>query len=163
MMRKQLCVVCVLIPTLAYAQDASEEAPAVYRWKGEDGSVVYSSTPPPEGADAEKMQLRDADTVIRQPAARQKSTVQDFADKRREERQALKKRIFELEDKLEKLRAAYQEGEAPNPEKGETQRLVNGFTRLTEVYFARREREASEIKALEKKIDALWRKHNKLR
>jgi len=165
MMRKLLCVVCLLTPALLSAQSTTEKA-TVYRWKGDDGAMVFSTTPPPKGVDAEEMTLRDADSVIRQekpPAAKRSADPGDFADERREERSALKQRIFELDDKLEKLRVAYKKGEAPNPEKGETQHLVNGYTRLTEAYFARREREAREIKALEKQLDALWSKFNKLR
>lgn len=155
-----ICIACLLISSSVWAED---EKTKVYRWIGDDGSLVFSSTPPPEGVKAEEVELRDADTIIHQErrvAPRQSYSGSDDVMRRADRRRAIKEQIYALEERIETARLKYQKGETPL--EGERMKTLNG-TRLSEEYFKRREREMGTIKALEKQLDQLWDQYNNFR
>ncbi|MFC1750463.1 DUF4124 domain-containing protein [Pseudomonadota bacterium] len=162
MKRKLICLLCLLMSASVWATDEPEKQKA-YRWIGDDGSLVFSSSPPPAGVKAEEVELRDADTILhqeRKPSSRRVYDGGSAIDKRANKRSGLKDKIHRLEERLERARRQYEEGEEPL--EGERIGSRNG-SRLSEAYFERRDREAASIKSMETQLDQLWKEHNELR
>lgn len=161
-MRKLLYLGCLLLPLIAQAAD--KEQPKAYRWMGKDGSVHFSSTPPP-GVKATEIELRQPDTVIHQESRDQMlergKVTGANVDARQEERQRLIQQIDDIKASLDQANEALTKGEAPQP--GERQRLTGGGSRLSDTYQQRRDAEAQRVEQLQQQLDALYEQLNKLR
>ncbi len=166
MMRKLICVICMLSAASCIAEEGAPGQKA-YRWIGKDGSMVFSTSPPPEGVKATEFQLRDADVIVPAPPpiVSPSSNLQAPSQGGNSiPADTLKRSIDEAEERLAELRRQYEAGEAPR--EGERKVFsVGGQTRskLSEDYFTRRKEEQAAIEAQEKKIENLWKKYKAAR
>lgn len=162
-MRKLFFLICLALPLIAQAELDKEKGKA-YRWVGKDGSVHFSSTPPP-GVKATEIELHQPGTVIHQEnrpqMLEQGRIVGEQVDARLEERQQLIQQIDATQAALAEANEALLKGEAPQP--GEVRRRADGGTRLSEAYHQRREAEAKQVKVIEQQLDALYRQLDQLR
>ena len=155
-MQKLILVSLFCLSFVCAADDSEKKA---YRWIAEDGSVMFSTSPPPPGAKVQEFELRDADTVIKQDQAdRQRLLDQSKsqtrqAQNRREERKKIKQEIAAVKAELTEARKEIDGGKEPRP--GETQHLAGGRTKLSPVYFKRLEKQEKKVEALEKRLDEL--------
>ena len=163
-MRKLLCLCCLLLPLATQAEGEKEQAKA-YRWMDKDGSVHFSSTPPPPGVKATEIELRQPETVIHQEnrsqTLEQGRLAGEQADARQQERQQIMLQIEEVRNSLAQANEALTAGEGPLP--GERQRTATGGTRLSEAYHQRREAETTRVEQLQQQLDDLYGQLNKLR
>lgn len=154
----------LLFPLLVQAQGGSEPAKA-YRWVGKEGSVHFSSSPPPPGIQATEIELRQPQAVIHQenrPQLLEQGRVAgEQADSRQQERERLLAQIEALKVELERANEAYAQGEAPQP--GERQHIKGGGSRLSEAYRQRRDAESKQIEQLQLQLDDLYEQFNRLR
>jgi 7-keto-8-aminopelargonate synthetase-like enzyme len=144
---------------LSFVCVAGDSEKKAYRWIADDGSVMFSTAPPPPDAKAEEFELRDADTVIKQDKAdrqrllNQSESQTHRAQNRREQRKKIKQEIAVVKVELTEARKEIDEGKEPRP--GETQHLAGGGTKLSPVYFKRLEKQEKKVEALEKRLDEL--------
>ncbi len=163
-MRSLFLLMCLVLPLIVQAE-GEKELPKAYRWVDKDGTVHFSSTPPPAGMKSTEIELRQPDTVIHQEnraqMLEQGDRVGDKVDARQEKRQQLLQQIDDAKAMLVQASEALLNGEAP--QSGETKRLVGGSTRLTDAYHQRREAEAKRLEQLQQQLDDLYAELNKLR
>jgi hypothetical protein len=163
-MRKLLCLGCLLLPLIVQAAADTERSTA-YRWVDKDGSVHFSSTPPPPGVKATEIELRQPQTVIHQEnrsqMLKQGRMAGERSDARQDERQRLIQQIDDAKAALAQANEALIKGEEPQP--GELQHLAGGGNRLSDAYHQRRAAEARRIEQLQQQLDELYGQLNKLR
>ncbi len=131
----------------------------MYRWKGGDGSVVFSSSPPPPGVEASEMTMPQPANVtpsqdLNQLMERNRQIEREL-DQASQQRNAAKDRIEAVQQRLNEARQAAKDGEVPLP--GERQKLPTGANRLTPAYFERQDMLRKRVDALEEELAQLRR------
>jgi len=163
-MWKMFTLCLLLFPLIAQAE-ADKEGAKAYRWVDKDGSVHFSSTPPPPGVKATEIELREPDAVIHQQdqgqLLRRGGQVDQRIEARIQERQRVMQQIEEVKSSLAQANEALTKGEEPLP--GERQRMAGGGSRLSETYHQRREAEAKRVGQLQQQLDELYEQLNQLR
>lgn len=131
----------------------------VYRWVNEEGTVMFSDTPPP-GREAEEINLPDLPTnTLETPARerrellRQSEQIERKIERRQATRAALQQELTETREALQQARQALAQNREPRPD--ERRALAGGGTRLLPSYFDRIERQEAEIERLEQRINEL--------
>ena len=135
-------------------------ADKVYKWQAEDGTMMFSDTPPPEMA-VEELELPNAPiptttapgSSYQKQLMRQSEQISRRADQRRQRRDALQRELDEMRDKIARAREELEQGR--EPKEGERQHLAGGGSRLSDDYFKRLEQQESEIKRLEQRASEL--------
>lgn len=135
-------------------------ADKVYKWQAEDGTIVFSDTPPPDTV-VEELELPQAPAPTatapgpsyQQQLMRQSEQISRRADQRRARRDALQRELDETRDKITQAREELEQGK--EPKEGERQHLAGGGSRLSDDYFKRLERQENEIERLEQRASEL--------
>ena len=134
-------------------------ADKVYKWQAEDGTVVFSDTPPPDTV-VEELDLPQAPAPTtgsgnryQQQLMRQSEQISRRADQRRARRDALQRELDKTRDKIAQAREELEQGK--EPKEGERQHLSGGGSRLSDDYFKRLERQENEIERLEQRASEL--------
>lgn len=147
-----LCLACSVM-TVANAQEDR-----IYRWVAEDGSVTFSSQPPPAGIKSETMDVPTPQQVIVQdPEVLQRQLQQSEAlgqalDAQRQQREQGQQDLNAAEAELRAAEQALEAGR--EPQAGEVQRVTTG-TRLLPSYFERIKQLEAAVAAAKAKVDAL--------
>ncbi|MBI3771868.1 MAG: DUF4124 domain-containing protein [Gammaproteobacteria bacterium] len=151
----QILMVCLVCSATTVV--SAEEA-RIYRWVAEDGSVTFSSQPPPAGIKGEAMDVPTPQQVIVQdPAVLQRQLQRSEAlgqalDAQRQQREQSQ---LELNEAEEALRAAEQALAAGHePQAGEVQRISTG-TRLLPSYFERIKQLEAAVAAAKQRVEDL--------
>jgi hypothetical protein len=135
-------------------------ADKIYKWRTEDGSIVYSDSPP-EGVNAQEVQLPESTTpptapppdAARERMLRKSQEIGEKVEQRAQRREALLKELNELNDKIAQALQAMKDGQAPR--EGETQHLAGGKTKLAPAYFKRLEEQKKALEAMQKRRSEL--------
>jgi len=146
----------ILLLSFALVWSVSVQAQeSVYRWQDADGTIHFSDEPPPDSVGGvHKMEVpKPEPTQSVTPSPTTSQTGDSLAKQRMAQRKALRQELDQLEQELEAARQAHQAGKAPK--EGERQGIAGGRTKLSDAYFERLEREANEIKAMEKRISEI--------
>jgi DNA repair exonuclease SbcCD ATPase subunit len=153
------------LAVLCCAQAVAAEK--VYKWRNEEGTVIFSDTPPP-GREVEEINLPElSGTTLETPPQerrqllRKSDQIGEAIELRQETRQALQQELEQTREKLEQARRALEQGKEPKPD--ERRGLVGGGTRLLPSYFNRIERQKQEIQRLEQRIAELEQQLGSLR
>lgn len=128
----------VFLPPNVHAQ-------TLYEWRAADGSTVYSQSPPEpgQGTVSRTLQLQDLDGLERATMLRVAARSANAADPLPQALRGADTRINHAITALMSAERALRTGQSPKA--GERQHLVNGHSRLKQVYFDR-------IKALESRV-----------
>lgn len=124
---------------------AGVHAQTLYEWRASDGSTVYSQSPPDpgQGIVSRTLKLQDLDGPERATALRVAARSANAADPLPQALRSADDRIGQAIIALKNAEQALRTGQSPKA--GERQHLVNGHSRLKQVYFDR-------IKALESRV-----------
>lgn len=120
-------------------------AQTLYEWRASDGSTVYSQSPPDpgQGIVSRTLKLQDLDGPERAATLRVAARSASAADPLPQALRSADNRIGRAIIALKNAEQALRTGQSPKA--GERQHLVNGHSRLKQVYFDR-------IKALESRV-----------
>lgn len=150
----------LILPLATLAEEAK-----TYRWKADDGSVMFSAEPPPEGVAAEEIKIRPAEpierTVDRQRVIQNSRKISVELEQKFKLRDALKKKLGKAKKDLAQAKKNFVDNEAPRA--GEMQKLSGGGGRLTQAYYERRAAEAAEITKLEQEMNEIKKEIKALR
>jgi len=159
---KSKIIICVVAGLVCIAQ--AEAADKVYKWQAEDGSVIFSDTPPP-GVKAEELEMpeqtipstpsqnQNQNQNQRQQLLRQSEQIDKRIDQRRGKREKALKELGEVRAQIARVKQTLEQGREPGP--GEIQHLAGGGTRLAPAYFERIQQQEKEIASLEKRVSEL--------
>lgn len=141
-------------------------ADTVYKWRAEDGSVVFSDElPESKSGQAETVELREPD-FIGEPSSSVAPQApvklpESLATQRMQQRETLQQQLAQYSDELASAKQAYEDGKTPR--EGEIQRLAGGRTKLSQAYFDRLKQEEQQLEFLEAKISEIHEALQKLR
>ena len=134
-------------------------ADKVYKWQAEDGTVIFSDTPPP-GKVVEELELPAAPVpTSRAPRQQQQQLLQQSqqisnrVEQRIAQREALQRELDETREKIAQARKELEQGKEPR--EGERQHLAGGGSRLSPEYFKRIEQQEKEIELMEQRASEL--------
>jgi peptidoglycan hydrolase CwlO-like protein len=143
-------------------------ADKVYKWRNEEGTVIFSDTPPPPGQQAEEIDLPalptntlQAPSQQRQQLLRKSRQIDNKLERQQQQRQALQDSLAQARKELEQARQAVEHAKEPKP--GDRRATVGGGSRLLPEYFARIKQREEEVKRLEQHISDLEQQLNSLR
>ncbi len=163
-MNKKKSIPLVLLSLLFIAPAMAQEK--VYRWQAEDGTIMFSDTPPAD-VDKKNLELQSIPpTNTTSPSAEQNmqqsvDQAGERIDQRQQSRQALQNELNDTNARLEQARSELEANRQPQP--GERQGSAGGGSRLTQSYFERIERQENEIKQLEGRATELQQQLRTLR
>lgn len=137
---------------------ANAEEDRIYRWVAEDGSVTFSSQPPPAGIKSETMDVPTPQQVIVQdPEVLQRQLQQSEAlgralDAQRQQREQGQQDLNAAEAELRAAEQALEAGR--EPQAGEVQRVATG-TRLLPSYFERIKQLEAAVAEAKQRVESL--------
>lgn len=155
-----LVLLSLIVAAPVVAQDK------VYRWQAEDGTIMFSDTPPAD-VDTENLELQQipptntASPVSEQNMQQSADQAGERIDQRQQSRQAVQGELDATRTRLEQARSELEMGRQPQP--GERQGKAGGGSRLSQSYFERIERQENEVKQLEQRTSELQQQLQSLR
>lgn len=151
----QILMICLFCSVMTVV---SAEEERIYRWVAEDGSVTFSSQPPPAGIKGETMAVPTPQQVIVQdPAVLQRQLQQSESlgralDAQRQQREQRQQELSAAEAELRAAEQALAAGR--EPQAGEVQRIPTG-TRLLPGYAERIKQLEAAVAAAKQRVESL--------
>lgn len=156
-MRLLAMLLLILMSSLFGIARAADDA-RIYRWIGEDGSVTFSSQPPPPGIKGQQIDMpTPRQVIVQDPAVLQKQLQQSESlgqelDAKRQAREQLQRDVTAAEADVAAAEQALESGR--EPQAGEVQRIATG-TRLLPAYFERIKQLEAAVAAAKQRLDTL--------